>query len=209
MTTTFLRGAGKALRAVLLGVLMATSSSVPALAQAIPPVDYLGIPGPIEFAGIQYRLAWSAKPAANYIKHEYLPLGQLPASYEDMVIVELLTSGLSVADASKAQIQRLEQRKGQDPLVNYKVMQSPDDSQMVLDFLLSDESTGSLTLEWNAYRYVPVEMPDGGKAVVLFAISRRHYGDDASAFLKVLKTRRTTDVGTLMKLVVPGAMALR
>lgn len=207
--TAFWAGAGKALRSALTGGLLATSAYAPALAQATPPVDYLGLPGPIEFAGLQYHLVWSAKPAANYVKHEYLPLGQLPASYEDMVIVELLTSGLSVADASKAQILSLEQRKSRDPLVNYQVMQSPDHSQVVLDFLLSDESTGSLTVEWNAYRYVAVEMSNGGKAVVLFAVSRRHYGDDASTFLKVLKTRRTTDVGTLMKLVVPGAMALR
>ncbi len=207
MMKTFWQNTGKALRPVLARVLLATWVSGTALAQATPPVDYLGIPGPIEFAGTPYRLAWSAKPAANYTKHEYLPQGQQPASYLDMVIIELLTSGLGVAEVVKSQVQSLEQRRGQDPLVNYQLLQNPNNSQVVLDFLISDQRSGTLTVEWNAYRYVPVAMPNGSQAVLLFAISRRHYGDNASAFLKALKTRRTADIDALVKHVLPGTEA--
>lgn len=178
----------------------------PVFAQsAKPPVDYLGIPGPIEFAGTQYHLAWSVQPSADYIKHEYLPSGQAPASYTDMVSVELLTSGANVADAVKAQTGMLDQRKGSDPLVNYQLLTNPNNSQVVLDFLMSDESTGTLTVEWDAYRYVPVTMPGGKTAVILFAISRRHYGDRASDFLKALKVKRTADIDALVNHAVPGA----
>lgn len=45
-------------------------------------------------------------------------------------------------------------------------------------------------MEWDAYRYVSVAMPDGKNAVILFAISRRHYDKGASDFLKTLKTKR-------------------
>lgn len=119
----------------------------PVLAQsAEPPVDRLGIPGPIEFAGTQYHLAWSAPPSADYTKHEYLPSGQKPETYTDMISVELLTSGVNAADAVKAQTGMLDQRKGADPLVNYRLLQNPNNGQAVLDFLMSDESTGALTV---------------------------------------------------------------
>lgn len=168
---TFWQCVCKALSPALGGILLATWVISAALAQATAPVDHEGIPGPIEFAGTPFRLAWSAKPAANYTKQEYLPQGQQPTSYQDMVIVELLTSGLGVADVVKSQIQNLEQRKDQDPLVNYQLLQNPNTSQVVLDFLLSDQSSGTLIVEWNAYRYVPVTMPNGSQAVMLFAIS--------------------------------------
>ncbi|MBR0781080.1 hypothetical protein [Bradyrhizobium iriomotense] len=190
--------------AALAGTYLA-AAPVPTFAQSPAPIDRLGIPGPIEFAGTQYHLAWSAQPSADYIKHEYLPLGQKPASYADMVSVELLTSGISVADAARAQTTKLDKRKGSDPLANYQLLQNPNNSQVVLDFLMSDESTGALIVEWDAYRYVSVAMPDGKNAVILFAISRRHYGAGAGEFLKSLKTKRTADINALVSHAIPGA----
>lgn len=87
--------------AALAGAYLAVAA--PAFAQSPDPVDYLGIPGPIEFAGTQYHLAWSSRPSADYIKHEYLPSGQKPETYTGMVSVELLSSGVSLADTVKAQ----------------------------------------------------------------------------------------------------------
>jgi hypothetical protein len=207
MMTKFWQSAGRALLLALSGSLFVAWTSGAAQAQAAPPVDYLGIPGPIEFAGTPYRLVWSARPAANYIKHEYLPSGQQPASYQDMVLVEMQTSSLGVADLVKSQILSLEERKGKDPLVNYQLLQNPNNSQVVLDFLLSDRRTGTLIVEWNAYRYVQLAMPNGKQAVVLFAISRRHYGDDPTVFLKALQARRAADINTLVKHAVPGVEA--
>lgn len=198
-----LNGVRNFMCAALAGACLVMAAS--ALAQSPAPVDYLGIPGPIEFAGTQYHLAWSARPSADYIKHEYLPSGQKPETYTDMVSVELLTSGVSLADAVKAQTAMLDQRKSDDPLVNYQLLQNPNGSQIVLDFLISDEGTGTLVMEWDAYRYVSVAMPDGKNAVILFAISRRHYGEGASDFLKTLKTKRNADIDTLVSHAVPGA----
>ena len=172
---------------------------------AEPPVDRLGIPGPIEFAGTQYHLAWSAQPSADYIKHEYLPSGQKPGTHTDMISVELLTSGVGTADVVKAQTKMLDQRKATDSLVNYRLLQNPNNGQAVLDFLMSDERSGTLIVEWAAHRYAPVTMPGGKSAVLLFAISRRHYGDGAGDFLKALAVKRIADVGTLVNHAVPGA----
>lgn len=175
--------------------------------QSPAPVDYLGIPGPIEFAGTQYHFAWSARPSAGYVKHEYLPSGQSPASYTDMISIELNTAGVSLTDMVKAQTAMLDQRKRSDPLVNYQFLQNPANNQVVLDFIMSDESTGALIVEWDAYRYVSVAMPNGKNAVALFAISRRSYGDGARDFLKALKSKRTADIDALIRHAVPGVEA--
>lgn len=172
---------------------------------AEPPVDRLGIPGPIEFAGTQYHLAWSAQPSPDYIKHEYLPSGQKPGTYADMISVELLTSGMSSADVVKAQTRMLDRRKATDSLVNYRLLQNPNNGQAVLDFLMSDERSGTLIVEWAAHRYVPVTMPGGKSAVILFAISRRHHGEGAGDFLKALAAKRIADIDTLVNHAVPGA----
>jgi hypothetical protein len=198
-----LNGVRNFICAALAGAYLAVAA--PAFAQSPVPVDYLGIPGPIEFAGTQYHLAWSSRPSADYIKHEYLPSGQKPETYTDMVSVELLTSGVSLADTVKAQTTMLDRRKSSDPLVNYQLLQNPNGSQIVLDFLMSDESSGAVIVEWNAYRYVSVAMHDGKNGVILFALSRRHYGEGASDFLKALKTKRTADVDALVNHAVPGA----
>lgn len=195
----------EAIWATMAGVVLAACAWSSARALSVSPTDYLGIPGPIEFAGAQYRLAWSARPSADYIKHEYLPPGQQPESYTDMVSVELLTSGAGVADALKAQTEMLDKRKSRDPIANYQILRNPDNGQVVLDFLVSDEGSGTLIVEWDAHRYVPVTMPGGKNAVILFAISRRHYGEGAGDFLKALKTKRTADIDALVNHVVPGA----
>jgi len=57
-------------------------------------------------------------------------------------------------------------------------------------------------VEWNAYRYVNLNA--GGKGVLLFAYSRRAYGNNVSAFLTSLKTERVKDVNYLAAYKIPG-----
>ncbi len=200
MFTSEIRRTVSAIAAIIL-----FCAPISSLAQSVGPTDFLGIPGPIEFNGVQHHLAWSSRPSNDYIKHEYIPQDQELATYTQMVIVELVTSGLSTLDAVNAQMKMLDRRKESDPLVNYQLLTAPKNHQVLLDFLLSDQSTGTLIVEWNAYRYIPVMLPDGGKAIVLYAISRRHYGSGAEQFLKTLKSSRASDIDALAKFKLPGA----
>lgn len=178
----------------------------PVFAQsAEPPVDRLGISGPIEFAATQYRLAWSAQPSSDYIEHQYLPSGQKPETYADMIGVEPLTAGISSADAVEARTRMLDRRKATDSLVDYRLFQNPNNGRAVPDFLMSDERSGVPIVEWAAHRCVPVTMRDGKAAVILIAIGRSHHGDEANDFLKALTVKRIADIDTLVNHAVPGA----
>lgn len=168
----------------------------PALGQDV--TDYLGVPGPISVGGQDYALAWSSNPQAGYFKQEYLPQGATLENYESMVILEFVATDAPVAEAVAAQTAMIEQRKGTDPVANFALYNNDDNGEILLDFILSgkDES-GEFILEWNGYRYGEGEQ-DGENGTLLFAISERAYGNEASEnFLRNLggfKEQRLLDL---------------
>jgi len=168
--------------------------------------DHLNIPGPIAFDGQSYDLAWSSRPSANYIKHEYVPKGQVVTHFHDMLLVEFLQGDLTVADVVRTQMQKLNARKGRDPLVRMAVIKNAATGEMLLDFLISDNTNGELIVEWNAYRYARMTTVSGETGIGLFGVSRRAYGDDsAKAFLGALKARRPAQIDRLAKAPLPFA----
>lgn len=182
-------------------VLLGLVSALPVQAQPAGVKDVLGIPGPISLDGESYALAWSSQPSPSYRKQEYLPAGQQLASYTQMVMVEAMTGGATIQDAVAIKVDMLKQRKATDPLVNYDVIRNDSTGDMMLDFIMSDRSTGTLIVEWNAYRYTKLD--DG---VALFAVSRRGYGDQAKAFLVGLKSMRPKTINALAKLTLPAVV---
>jgi hypothetical protein len=92
----------------------------------------------------------------------------------------------------------LKQRQANDPVVNFAMIENEATGEVILDFLLSDSSSGTVIVEWNAYRYVPIK--DG---VAMFGISRRGYDDGASDLLKGLKSWRMGTIQALAELELP------
>jgi len=186
--------------ALALSALMAGIPSL-AFAQA---VDRLGVPGPLSFGGTSYRLAWSSQPSPGYDKQEYLPAGEALGRHTHMLLVEFLDTGIGLREALAAQVRSLNQRKGKDPLFNMAIMENKQTGEVMLDFLISAHERGQTIAEWNAYRYVPRKGAGGRDAVLLFAISRRAYGDDAiRSFLGDLKSSRSGEVGRLARAPLP------
>ncbi len=177
------------------------SLATPAAAQV---TDYLGIPGPIEFDGQAYGLAWSSQPGAQYTKQEYVPEGQAVERYEQKVLVETVRGNLAVMDAVRIQVETLNQRKENDPLVNMGLVQNEATGEALLDFIVSSkDDAGEYTVEWNAYRYSPLKTAEGD-GVLLFAISRRAYGNDnVRSFLESLKDVRPGQVNALASAPLP------
>lgn len=167
--------------------------------------DHLGLPGPITFGGESFALAWSSRPADNYIKQEYLLPGETPDSYSRMVLVETVTGGVEVMDAVRAQADALSQRKATDPLVNMEIIQNSAAGEALLDFIVSGRNeAGEYVVEWNAYRYAPLAAGQGGPGVMLFGISHRASGNDAAkAFLQELSTLRPARIEALAAAPLP------
>lgn len=179
--------------AIALAVLATLSSS--AWAQD----DAVGVPGPIAFEETAFSLAWTSNPSATYYKQEYLPAGDTLEAYSQMFIVEVLAEGATPESAAAGMIAALDERRAGDPVVNYDMIANEATGELILDFLLSDASGGVVVVEWNAYRYVPY----GDDGVVLYAISRRGYDDDASPFIGRLSVWRQASINALAAMELP------
>jgi hypothetical protein len=161
--------------------------------------DAVGVPGPIVFEGEIFDLVWTSHPTETLYKQEYLPEGQVVEAYGQMFMVDVLLNGTTAEGAAGNMIAGLQERQATDPMVNFDLIQNDATGEIILDFLLSDESTGKLIVEWNAYRYVPL---DGGLA--MFGISRRGYGDDVEGFLADLADWRLGAIEALANLDLPA-----
>ena len=161
-------------------------------------VDHLSLPGPIEFNGESYRLSWSSHPTPSYYKQEYLPPGQTSERFQRMVLIETSVRGVDVNGAVAAQVNRLNKRKSTDPTVNFAAFKNPKNGETILDFILSaKDAKGEDVVEWNAYRYAAWRGKGGESGVLLVGISRRAYGDDATYFLRGLKSVRPAEIKAL------------
>jgi hypothetical protein len=171
------------------------------VARADGAVDRLSLPGPVKFNGESYRLSWSSHPSPHYYKQEYLPAGQTSERFRHMALVEAIVRGVDVNGAVAAQIKMLNKRKATDPTVNFAVIKNPKTGEVILDFILSAQNTN--VVEWNAYRYATLKGKGHESGVLLFGISRRAYGDDATNFLRVLKVTRPAEINALASYPLP------
>jgi hypothetical protein len=183
-------------------LLVVAIMAVPAAAEV---TEYIGVPGPIEFAGKSYELAWSSQPADNYIKQEYVPSGQNVETYAQMLLVEVVTGKIKVMDAVRSHVDMLNKRKGSDPLVNMSVIENKATGEALLDFIVSSKNAkGEYIVEWNAYRYAPYSDASNEAGVLLYAISHRAYGtENAKSFLDGLRTLRPDQINILAEARLP------
>jgi hypothetical protein len=176
-------------------LILAVATTLPALAQSAK--DMLGVPGPITFQGAKFALAWSANPSAGYIKQEYLPEGQKLERYDQMFMIEAMTTAAPEA-AAASQLAMLKKRKGSDPTVNWDIIRNNATGEIILDFIVSDPRAEFV--EWNAYRYARLGKNSG---VALYAISRRGYGDKGREFLIALRQSRPLAIKALASFDAP------
>jgi len=174
-------------------------------------------PKHISFSGVTYSMVWQSHPSPNYSKYQYLPQGQKLPYYQTMLIVERLTGPMATIDdrqcppatagenitvdrAACAQIQFLKQRKQMDPITNYEAIKNERLGEVLLDFIASaDDSAKGTIIEWNGYRYIPIE-----NGVMLYAQSIRAYGnEDGLSFLQALGEQRGQWIQALISARVP------
>jgi hypothetical protein len=166
--------------------------------------ERLSVPGPISFHGESFSLSWASHPYPHYYKQEYLPAGQDSEHYTAMVLLDANIEQSDVRAAAAATVDMLQKRKASDPLANFSEIENRKTGEIIVDFIMSSPDGG--IVEWNAYRYAPWTGEGGKAGVVLFGISRRAYGDDATAFLAGLKAARPADIDALASAPMPAVV---
>ncbi|CAN5571249.1 hypothetical protein BH10BAC3_BH10BAC3_16800 [soil metagenome] len=167
-------------------------------------VDRLGVKGPLVFGDTNFKLTWTDKPNDTYYIQEYLPAGDTLEKFKQLLTIHLYEKDITTQDAVKQKIQELVKRRLTDPICNYKVIESPDGKEFMVDFLLSESKNDLMEIvEFNIYHYKQVELGGNKKAILVYAYSKRSYGDEITPFLKHLKTERMEMLNTMIAAQVP------
>ena len=169
----------------LLFGLLTTFLSLTVLAQS--PVERLGVTACLEFDKTTFKLSWSDKPNDNYLIQEYLPEGETTAYFKQMLTIHLFITDIKTKDAVKKKVNELILRKKTDSTCNYQVTESPDGKEFLVDFILGESKNNKMTIvEFNVYRYKQIQISKKQKAILIYAYSKRSYGDEITDFFNTL-----------------------
>lgn len=168
-------------------------------------VDRIGVKGPLTFDKINFKLAWTDKPNEKYYIQEYLPDGETIETFNQMLTIHLFDTENKLKDAVKQKTKELTQRKKTDPVCNYLVTESPDGKEFMLDFLLGESKNDKMTIvEFNIYRYKQIDLGQNKKGILVYAYSKRAYGDKITPFLESLGDNRINYLNQMIETEIPS-----
>lgn len=168
------------------------------------PIDRIGVKGPLTFNKTRFNLSSTDTPNATYYIQEYLPGGEKSESFHQMLTLHLFDKDITVKAAVKQKVQELENRKKTDPTCQYQVTEAPDGKEFIVDFLLGESKGEMMTIiEFNIYRYKQVDLGDKKKGILVYAYTKRAYGDDITPFLKNLRNERSDFLNVMIGSEIP------
>ncbi|MBW7866983.1 MAG: hypothetical protein H3C31_01520 [Brumimicrobium sp.] len=147
------------------------------------PINYFGFSEPILLSNTLYELAFSSHPRANYYKQEYIKKGESLSHFDRLITLDVLVGGYPPEYGMGGKIIELKKLQESNPRVQYEVLEQNGD--LILDFIIVSDSfneTSEKVAERNVYMYRSIMLEDNVKALVLFAVSDRAYGDEAEKF---------------------------
>ncbi len=164
--------------------------------------NYFNIAEEQSFGNLHYKLSWSSHPVENYYKQEYLPAGETSEHFDHMLMMDFAITSASASQLAQQKKAELEKQKPSDPIINYSLYEKA--GELMLDFILSDSSSGSLNIvEHNIYRYKNYTDKAGHKGVLLIGISERAYGKNITPFLTALKQTRVEKLNKFAGYKIP------
>ncbi len=168
-------------------------------------VNFLAIQGPITVQKDAHHLVWSSHPDASLYKQEYLPTGDQFPNYRSMVTVDFVLTESSIDQAIATKIRQLDELKKTNPVVNYEVIGNKATGEKIIDCLIGQTAADERNslVEWDVFRYKAVKLKSGQRGILLFAVSKRKYGNDIKPFLTNLKTDRPILIGEVAKRPMP------
>jgi hypothetical protein len=167
-------------------------------------MDRLNIKGPLTFQGKNFELAWTSHPTDEFYIQGYLPAGEKPETFHEMMSVHLLRNDAEPHLAVMEKMKALETRKTTDAVCQYSLIESPDGKEFILDFVMSESKDDKVQLvEFNIYRYKQIEI-GGKKALLTYIYSKRAYGEEVTPLFEWLGTQRTEVLNKMIETSLPA-----
>ena len=166
--------------------------------------EYFSIEGPLEFNSKSYDLRWSDKPNENYYIQEYFLASEVPEDFKEMLTIHLFDTDLQINEAVDIKIKELIERKKNDPVVQYQLIESPDGKEIIVDFILSESKEGKMTIvEFNIYHYRAIKI-ENKEYVTVTAYTERAYAENITPFLKDLGANRSELLNEMISFEKPS-----
>ncbi len=182
-------------------IVLTCLSAITSFAQSAE--DRVGVKGPLNFDGKKFNLSWTSHPNADYYIQEYIPAGEKAESFNEMISVFFIKTDRSVVDEMTKKAEEITARKKTDPVANFKTYTNEQTGEAAIDFLVGASEGDKMTIvEFNFYRYKQVQL-SLGKGILIFAYSKRSYGDSITNFLKSLSDIRNKYIGLMIEQKLP------
>jgi len=169
-------------------------------------VNYMNTDTILWYGNLPYKLAWSSHPASTYYMQEYISKGETVDHYNNMLFFDFLqvdTPAAAIVDLKINEL--LERKKKNDMYVDYKLLKNNATGEYLLQFTISDGNFVKLNIvEYDVYRYMNYTDKKGHKGVLLFALSKRAYGDDITPFFPKLERDRAAILKTHAEYPIPA-----
>jgi len=166
-------------------------------------VNLLGTPNKITIGNIPFFLAWSSHPSAIYYKQEYLPKNENVEKFNQMLFIDVLIGNEQAKYTAEEKIKEINARKSTDAEAQYKMLSNSSKNETVLEFTLSAGANTSKIIEWNVYRYINTTDKAGTKILLLFCLSKRTYGKDASKQMANFKANKDGLITSFNNVKIP------
>jgi Na+-translocating ferredoxin:NAD+ oxidoreductase RnfG subunit len=122
-----------------------------------------------------------------------------------MLTIHIFETDIDLQVAVEQKIKELTVRKKTDPVCNYKITESPDGKEFMVDFLLGENKDGQMTIvEFNVYRYKQIKLNKKKTAIIVYAFSKRSYGGDITVFFQALKDDRIKYLNEMISTDIPA-----
>jgi hypothetical protein len=173
------------------------------------PIDRINVNGPLIFNKTTFNFVWSDKLNETYYIQEYLPKDEKVENFKQMLTIHLFDKDIKLREAVDMKIQELVVRKKTDETCQYQVTESPDGKEFIVDFILGESKADKMSImEFNLYHYKQVKLNDNRNGILIYAYSKRAYGDDITPFLENLGQDRGHLLNTMITSQIPNVKLL-
>lgn len=187
------------LKKIFLLLLISTLSLVKAQ-DNIP--DLLSIPGPIEYDGTEYFLAWSKPMSKTLFRQQYLPIDERIEDFVQLLDFSYFNKEIEMELAVRQKVEGIQERGKSDKFAKVNVIESPDGTEYIVDYFISESpEKGDSFIEYNVYRFKSYTSGTDKKFLIL-AHTKRMYGDLKSAS-KSLARQRDHLLTTMIEFKIP------
>lgn len=165
-------------------------------------VDYLSIPGPVEFEGTEYFLANSKQFSKTYFRQQFLPADQSMEDFNELLDFSYFSKEIEMEYAVRQKVESIQQREEKDKFAKVNVTESPDGKEYIVDYYISETpEKGSPYIEYNIFRFRTIET-GSGKNFLILNYAKRMYGDLKSSAKSIAKQRDNL-MGAIIEYKIP------